>query len=308
MKLKPIKKLILLKFKKIKRRIKVNIKILIRKYKLEWKYKKKKFLIKYSIISILTILTVLALRTKIQIVDKSTHTKEIYITDTINTLEEFLYQLRYIESNDNYKARRREFIIMRTSHGLDTALAYSQYIGYYQMGRSSRKSIGMNHIPTYEYWNSPKLQHKSVILWLIYLKKYLKDEIEKWDKKFYGTFYVTESGLLAMSHLIGPNRVKKWINSGRYDLRYVYFMVDGNGKKGIDYFQQLGRYNLKLERFLNNDGEIVEKRINQFVEKIIDNKSPVDEILELEQRYIIIDSVDYVKDSIIHRLPKIKQY
>jgi hypothetical protein len=306
MKFKSIKKLFLLKIKKFKRIIKIKILILIRNYKLQWKYKKRKFLIKYSIISILTILTILALRTKIQIVDKSTHTKEIYIADTINTLTEFLYQLRYIESNDNYKARRREIVIMKTSHGLDTIIAYSQYIGYYQMGVSSRKSIGMGNIPIKKYWNSPELQHKSVLLWLIYLKTYLSDEIEKWDNKFYGSFYITESGLLAMSHLIGPNRVKRWLNSGRYNLTYTYHIVDGNGKKGVDYLQQLGRYNLKLERFID-DGEIVEKRINKFLENIKDKKLPFnDDNLSLEQKYIIIDSVNYVKDSIIHRLPKIK--
>jgi hypothetical protein len=306
MNFKVLKRILYRRIRRYYRFVYVNIRLYVRSFKLKWKHKKKIYLIKYSIIALLSFLTILALRTKIQIVDKSTHTKEIYIADTINTLEQFLFQLRYIESSNNHKARRKEYIIMRTSHGLDTVPAYSQYIGFYQMGYSARKVANMHRIPS-KYWKSERLQHKSVIIWLIYLKKDLSEEILKWNRTFYGGFYVTESGILGMSHLVGNNATKRWLNSGRYDLYNTYRLKDGNGKNGTDYLQQLGRYHLKLERFLDEDGEINYDKIDKFVDNIMENKtSPVDIIeLQLEDSYIIIDSVDIVKDSIVHKIPKI---
>jgi hypothetical protein len=287
-----------LKWFKLKKYLIINFKLIKRNLKLKWEYERKKNLIKWSVITILFLLAFLSLRNKIQIIDKSTHTKELIIVDTINTLDQFLYQLRYIESRNNHKARRNQYVIIRTSHGLDTVKAYSQYIGYYQMGRSARKAISMDNISDYEYWNNPKLQHKSMILWLIYLKKDLDKQINEWDGKFFGSFYITESGILAMSHLVGNNRVKRWLKS-RNSLRNAYSNVDGNGKKGTDYLQQLGRYNLNLDKFILNDGNVNYEYLDEYIDRLMKNEISTDDlIINLNDTYVTIDSVDYVQDSL----------
>lgn len=303
-------RLTLRKLKRLRRYLWVNLKVFKRKQKLNWRYKKRKIIIKYSIITVLSLLAILSIRNKIQIVDNSTHTKEVIFADTTNTLESFLYQLRYIESRDNHLARRYKYAVIRTSHGLDTVKAYSQYIGFYQMGYSARQSASticpsLKNIDNNEYWNSQFYQHKSVICWLLWLRQYLNDEINLYNNKFYGSFYITESGIIGMSHLVGPNAFKNWIKSGDYSLHKTYRIVDGNGKKGTDYLQQLGRYELRLNRFINEKGKVNESQINKFVNSIIENKTVIDNIIDdikPEEKYIIIDSIEFVKDSINYRL------
>jgi hypothetical protein len=315
MKIKAIKRLIIFKLKRLYRYLMINFKLSKRKFKLSWKFKKKKITIKYLVIISLSLLTFFSLRNKIQIVDKSTHTKEVIFADTTNTLEEFLFQLRQIESANNHLARRTNYTIIKTSHGPDTVTAYSQYIGYYQLGYAARKSASeicpsLNEISTEEFWNSEFYQHKSTICWFLYLKKILNKEIMLYSDKFFGTFYITESGLIGMSHLVGPTTVKNWLKSGRYDIFYTYRIMDGNYKKGVDYLQQLGRYNLRLDRFLDDKGKLLENELNKFVQNIVNNKNIKDVIIEeisMDDKYEIIDSIDDKKDSIKFNIPTLKK-
>lgn len=300
-----IKRYFKIEFKKKLRLIKLKFYLLKRKWKQEWKFRKKYIIIKYSIIFILLFLSYLSIINRTKIVDKSTHTKEVIFADTTNTLNNFLYQLRYIESTNNYGARRMGNVILKTARGLDTVTAYSQYIGYYQLGNAARIEVknicpSLKSVSTEEFWNSKFYQHKFMIYWLIYLKELMETEINIYNDKFLGSFYITESGIIAMSHLVGPITVKRWLYSGRYDLYYVYRIVDGNGKKGIDYLQQLGRYNLNLERFYKN-GKLNEKFIDSYVKSIMNNETSKEIIIKnvtSEDSYKIIDSVDYLKDSI----------
>jgi hypothetical protein len=298
-------RLTLRKIRRFKRFVWINLRLIKRRQKQNWRYKRKRLIIKYSIITVLALLGFFAIRNKMMIVDKSTHTKEVIFADTNNTLEQYLFQLRWIESADNHKARRHTYAVIRTSHGLDTVRAYSQYIGFYQMGTGARKCAteicpSLSSISSDEFWNSAFYQHKASICWFIWLRNYMSPEIAKFDKKFYGTYYITESGIMGMSHLVGPNAVKNLLNSGDYSLYNTYRYKDGNKKNGVDYLQQLGRYNLRLDRFFDERGVLNEEDLDKFVTNIINNKTVRDNIIEeiIEEKYYIVDSVDYVKDSV----------
>jgi hypothetical protein len=220
---------------------KIILKYYIRKFKFWWSDTKHKVFLILSVIMLLLMLSYLAFHNKVKIVDNSINT--VVYMDTVNTLDNFLYKMAYIESSNNHRARRSYIVVDISDKGVDSILVYSQYIGLFQMGYSARQSIGLHKISEEEYLDSPELQKKSMILWLKYLKKELKPEIEKYDGKFVELYYITESGLLAMAHLCGAEGVRQFLRSnGRY------IPSDGNGKRGTDYLQQYGRYNLELEK------------------------------------------------------------
>jgi len=291
-----IKRLFKIKYNNIKRRIILSFLLFKRRQKQNWRYKRRKLIIRYSIIFLIILLSTITITNKRRVIDNSTHTKEVLFVDTTNTLESFLKQLRWMESADDYYARRQAHVVIVTSHGNDTVKGYSQYIGYYQLGNAARKVASdvcpsLKSISVKQYWESEFYQHKSAICWFIYLRKIMDPEINKFNGKFFGTFYVTESGILAMSHLVGPYATKSWLNS-KFDMKKTYNIVDGNGKKGTDYLQQLGRYDLRLTSFIDENGDIKEDKIDEFVNNIIKNKSSKDMMIkEIEDKYIIIDSI-----------------
>ena len=224
-----------------RRRSKILFKYYIRKFRIFWADTKHKIFLILSGVIVLATLSYLAFHNKVKIVDKSINT--VVYADTVNTLDNFLTRLAFIESHNNPRARHSYVIVDKSDKGIDTIFVYSQYIGLYQMGNSARRAVGFHRVSEEEYLNSPALQRKAMILWLKYLKKELQPEIDKYDGQFIELYYMSESGILAMAHLCGPEGVRQFIKSnGRY------IPTDGNGKRGTDYLQQYGRYNLELDK------------------------------------------------------------
>jgi hypothetical protein len=146
----------------------------------------------------------------------------IYIEDTSMDLKAFLDDLSYIESRGNYSISRGE------------------YWGRYQLSSICRQDINCT-IDKQTFLSDSTIQDEVMVTWLLRLKQILDDEIQEYDNTWVGNYYVTESGLLAMAHLVGPENVKKFlINKGQWIPR------DGNRKAGTDYLQQYGKYNLQL--------------------------------------------------------------
>jgi hypothetical protein len=68
----------------------------------------------------------------------------------------------------------------------------------------------------------------------------MKSHIKKYDNKVVNGILVTESGILASTHLAGPSNVKRWLDSG------VRFK-DGLGTSIRHYMETFEGYNLILE-------------------------------------------------------------
>lgn len=119
----------------------------------------------------------------------------------------------------------------------------SQYFGKYQMGESARAAIGLGKI-TWEKWKSnPELQEAAVRLWVDILYQDLKQYIKKYDGKFLNGWSITESGIIAMSHNVGPEPVKKWLDNGGFG----EVPKDGSGRDATR-FLILGNYDLEITK------------------------------------------------------------
>jgi hypothetical protein len=70
-------------------------------------------------------------------------------------------------------------------------------------------------------------------------KSYLGDYISKWVGKTKKGVKITESGLLAGAHLLGPSNVKRFLDSG-------FISKDGYGTPITEYIEKFGGYKLPL--------------------------------------------------------------
>mgnify|MGYP005991694521 CR=1 FL=1 len=146
---------------------------------------------------------------------------EVSMAEEIPNLNIFLNDLGYRESSNRY----------------DVVNQYG-YMGKYQFGKSTLKGLGYN-ISKEEFLSSPDLQEEAIRKLLKSNKKILKKQIKKFDGKLVNGILVTESGLLAAAHLVGPGSVKKWVRNGKMS-------EDGNGVKLTEYINTFNGYNLNL--------------------------------------------------------------
>ena len=146
---------------------------------------------------------------------------EVEVLEKIPNLNSFLDDLGHRESSNRY----------------DVVNQYG-YMGKYQFGKSTLKGLGYD-ISKREFLNSPEIQEEAIVKLLKANKKVLKRQIKKYDGKLVNGILVTESGLLAAAHLVGPGSVKKWVRNGR-------MFEDGNGIKLTEYIQTFNGYQLDI--------------------------------------------------------------
>ncbi len=111
-------------------------------------------------------------------------------------------------------------------------------MGKYQFGKSTLKGLGYN-VSKEEFLSSPDLQEEAIRKLLKANKKVLRRQIKKFDGKLVNGILVTESGLLAAAHLVGPGSVKKWVRNGK-------MYEDGNGIKLTEYIETFNGYQLDI--------------------------------------------------------------
>jgi hypothetical protein len=164
-----------------------------------------------------------------KIINKNANYIIFYLKDPSKNYIMWKENLHGIESNDwsnPYEARREN----------------SQYWGKYQLGESARKSINLSDI-TWEKWkNSPELQEAALRLWVDFLYMCMKPEIQKFDGTFQNGWAITESGIIAMAHNVGPESVKQFLYSGGKKVPQ-----DGSNKDATR-FLILGNYNLEIKK------------------------------------------------------------
>jgi hypothetical protein len=115
----------------------------------------------------------------------------------------------------------KEAIAFKESQGKYRKINSLGYLGKYQFGTETLKTIGIHNSAT--FLNNPDLQEKAFIALLAKNKWELRDEIEKYEGTVLNGIRVTESGILAAAHLGGVGSVKKYFkNNGKRYLRDAY--------------------------------------------------------------------------------------
>ena len=129
----------------------------------------------------------------------------------------------------------KEALAFKESQGKYSKINTLGYMGKYQFGVTTLKSIGIHDSTA--FMRSPKLQEKAFIALLSKNKYLLRKEIDRYSGKLIGGVLVTESGILAAAHLGGVGSVKKFLKShGKRDIRDNY----GSSIKG--FMKKFGGY------------------------------------------------------------------
>lgn len=129
----------------------------------------------------------------------------------------------------------KEALAFKESQGKYNTVNTLGYMGKYQFGASTLRSIGIHD--TSRFLKSPKLQEKAFIALLARNKWELRKEIEKYSGTVVGGVHITESGILAAAHLGGVGSVKKFF---RY--KGKRYLRDGYGTSLVSYMKKFGGY------------------------------------------------------------------
>lgn len=152
----------------------------------------------------------------------------IYIDHSAGTYKQFLDKIAHYESRGSYNPQPEN----------------PNYYGKYQIGPAALQTIGMP-IAKNTFIKSPLLQEEAMRLLLLFNKEQLATYIGKYQFKKIKGIVVTESGILAASHLGGSGNVVKFLTTnGEQDFK------DGNGTPVSKYLKELSSYQLDLQPVL----------------------------------------------------------
>jgi len=138
-------------------------------------------------------------------------------------LELFLHSLGKYESNNDY-----------------TKVNKWGYLGKYQFSKRTLRGLGYKVKPKV-FLNNPQLQEQAVMDLLIDNKRVMNKHITKYTGKTINNIKITESGILAATHLVGPRAVKRYLKSNGRRIK-----KDALGTSVEDYMKTFGGYNLEI--------------------------------------------------------------
>ena len=129
----------------------------------------------------------------------------------------------------------KEAIAFKESQGQYKKINSLGYLGKYQFGIETLKTIGVNN--RVAFLNNPKMQEEAFVALLSKNKWELQDEIQKYDGRILNGIKITESGILAAAHLGGAGSVKKYFRSSG-----KRFMKDAFGASVRSYLKAFSGY------------------------------------------------------------------
>ncbi len=134
--------------------------------------------------------------------------KLLYVFPSENTID---YLSLHIPFKGKYFIGYKEAIAHKESQGKYKKVNTLGYLGKYQFGVETLKSIGIHD--SVGFLNNPKLQEKAFIVLLSKNKYELKKYIKDFEGKIIDGVKITESGILAAAHLGGAGSVKRFLNT-----------------------------------------------------------------------------------------------
>jgi hypothetical protein len=131
----------------------------------------------------------------------------------------------------------KEALGFKESKGNYGAVNRFGYLGKYQFGISTLKSLGVHDIDF--FLQNPEIQERVFMTSLERNKGILSAYIERFDHTYLNGIRITESGILAAAHLAGVENVKRYFYS-----KGVRTFTDANGASVRYYLKKFSGYDL----------------------------------------------------------------
>ena len=134
--------------------------------------------------------------------------EQSYVFPSRNSIDYFKLKIPF---TGRYFIGFKEAVAHKESQGKYHKINSLGYMGKYQFGIETLKSIGIND--SVGFMNNPRLQEKAFVALLSKNKYDLKNYITYYEGKIVDGVKITESGILAAAHLGGSGSVKRFLNS-----------------------------------------------------------------------------------------------
>ncbi len=158
---------------------------------------------------------------------------------TVPTSEESAYQHFTIPFTGKTFAGFKQALAFKESQGKYNKVNPFGYMGKYQFGMGTLRTIGISDSLT--FMNSPRIQEQAFKALLSLNKWELRHEIHQFEGKVVNGVTVTESGLLAAAHLGGVGSVRKFLKSNGNRS-----FTDGFGTSLKSYIKNFGGYDTSI--------------------------------------------------------------
>lgn len=138
---------------------------------------------------------------------------------------------------------------MRESNNTPTVVNRYGYMGKYQFGPKTLWALGRRfQVTKDEFLGNVALQDSAMMEYLKDNRQTIRDLVIQYNGRWYNGIYITESGLLAGAHLVGPHGLRAYFDSS-YRIRRNGREVrprtfDGNGIEVGEYINQFSGFNL----------------------------------------------------------------
>lgn len=137
----------------------------------------------------------------------------------------------------------------RESNNTPTIVNRYGYLGKYQFSPKTLWALGRRFkVTREEFLGTEALQDSAMVVYLQDNRLTIQDLIVRFDGKWYQGIYITESGLLAGAHLVGPSGLRAWLDPtftitrrGRQIRPRTH---DGNGTRVQEYIAMFSGYDL----------------------------------------------------------------
>ena len=143
-----------------------------------------------------------------------------------NGLQPFMNAMGHYESGNNYR------IVNQTGH-----------LGKYQFGIKTLRSLDI-HVSAREFLSSPTLQDIAMLRLMRRNQQILWPVIRQYDGQQYNGILITQSGILAAAHLVGPGAV---LSAFKSDSTSLHGLRDGNGTTAAMYMSLFAGYRIRLQ-------------------------------------------------------------
>lgn len=155
------------------------------------------------------------------------------------------YMTLMIPYKGKYFISYKEAIAHKESLGKYKKINSIGYLGKYQFGTQTLKSIGIDN--NNDFLDDPELQEQAFVVLLSKNKYELKDYIRYFEGKIIDGIKITESGILAAAHLGGSGSVKRFLNTNG-----VRKCRDGYGTSVRAYLSDFGGYETRGIKAIKN--------------------------------------------------------
>jgi hypothetical protein len=166
----------------------------------------------------------------------------LYVFPSQNIIDYVTLRVPY---TGRYFIGYKEAIAHKESQGKYRKINTLGYLGKYQFGIETLKSIGIND--SIGFLNNPRLQEKAFVVLLSKNKYELRYYIDYFEGRIVDGVKITESGILAAAHLGGAGSVKKFFNTnGERDKK------DSYGTSVRSYLRDFGGFETKGIKAIKN--------------------------------------------------------